>query len=619
MYRRPLRHSFALAMLIALIVPLLAACGGQTAAPDSSTSTGDTAANSGATATSGEGNSTAATAPAAEEQTTEAAGGATTTTTGGSTVGSIPGVFRFNLGTEPSTADPQTMSFSDEITFGLMNYQPLMSFNLDLEPIPGQAESVEVSDDGKVYTFKLRPDSKYSDGSPLTAENFEFAWKRLADPELAGEYQFIGCGLIEGFSEYAVTTCPDAEGNTKTVTEALELDLETLREGVGVNAIDEQTLEIRLTTATPYFPSIAAMWVGAPVKQENVEVGPDWWYEPENYIGNGPFKLVEWDHENRAVWERNPNWVLGPAKLERVEMAMITEGQVAFEAYKNNELDAVGIAREDLEAIEADPQLQNQIVSLKPRYSFYLGFNLRRAPFDNPKVRQAFAYAFDRVAYANDIEGGLALPSYTFIPPGIPGHLEGEEPYKLDPDKAKQLLTEAGYPNGQGLPEIKLTYNQSSRNQTRFEWMANQIKQNLGIDVALDPVDANAYSELTKDPATTPQMFFLGWGPDYPDPQNYWSSVFKTGTSQAAEIGYSNPQFDQLTEQADREADPQKRLDLYKQASDLFIEDSPVVFMYYTQAKVLVKPWVQGISGETITPLDFMLASYNLQNITSGQ
>jgi oligopeptide transport system substrate-binding protein len=553
----------------------------------------------------------AAEATAATDATSEA-------TTGGTTSANAEaGVFRINLGGEPSTADPQVMSFSDEITVGMLNYQPLMSFNKDLEPIPGQAESVEVSEDGKVYTFKLRPDSKYSDGSPLTAEDFEFAWKRLADPELAGNYQFIGCGLIEGFSEYAATTCPDAEGNTKTITDLQSLDLEALREGVGVNAVDEQTLEVTLTTPAPYFPAIAALWVGAPVKQSTVEAGADWWYDAENYIGNGPFKLVEWDHDNRMVWEPNENYngPLGPVKLQRIEMAMITEAQVAFEAYKNGELDQVGVVAEYLQEVQGDPTLSAELKDESPRYSFYLGYNTQIAPFDNKTVRQAFSYALDRESYVRDVLGGIGLPAYTFIPPGIPGHLEGEQPYAFDPAKAKEVLAEAGFPNGEGLPQIKLTYAQTAIGQTRMEWLANQIRTNLGIEVQLDPVDPNAYSSLFDSPETTPQMFLLGWGPDFPDPQNYYSTVFKTGTSSAARTGFSSKEFDELTEQADREADPQKRLDLYKQANDILLDEAPVTFLYYSQPKVLTKPYVKGVSPEDTTPLDFFPGSYNLPNV----
>lgn len=606
------RKKFAMLLFAALFLPILAACGGGGTTP----ATPSEAAQAPSEAASAAPSEAPETSP---EASAEASEEASAPVSDGPTAGAAqPGVFRYNLGGEPSTADPQVMSFSDEITFAELNYESLMTFNSDLEPIPGAAETMDVSEDGTVYTFTLRENSVYSDGSPLTAEDFEFAWKRLADPELAGNYQFIGCDLIVGYSEYAATTCPNEEGETLTITEVQELDLDALREGVGVNAIDDQTLEIRLEQPTPYFPAIATMWVGAPVRQADVETADDWWYNPETYIGNGPFILTEWDHENRAVWERNPNYN-GPnaPQLERIEMAMITEPQVAFEAFQAGELDFVGVVSEFMPTIESDPELSEILYEEAPRYSFYIGYNTRIAPFDDVTVRQAFSYAIDREAYVNEVLGGFGQVAYTFIPPGIPGHIEpgDDPPYAFNPETAQQLLTEAGYPNGEGLPEIRLTYAQNQINQTRFEFLANQFRENLGIEVTLDPVDPNAYSSLFDAPETTPQMFFLGWGPDFPDPQNYYSTVFKTGTSSAARTGFSSPEFDELTVQADRESDPERRLELYNQASDVLLEEAPVTFIYYTQARYLVRPYVTGMLPEDTTPLDPFPGYYNLPEV----
>ncbi len=515
-----------------------------------------------------------------------------------------------NHGAEPDTVDPQKASFVGEIAFIMMNYQPLMRFDKDGNPVPGAAESMEVSEDGTVYTFKIPADSKYSDGSPLTARDFEYAWKRLADPETAGEYQSLPCGIIKGYSEYSAVACQG-----KTMTETMELDLETLRNNLGVRALDDQTLQIELEQPAPYFPAMAALWIGAPVRQQDVESGEDWWYDPATYIGNGPFILKEWDHGNRAVWEPNPNWRLGPVKLQRVEWSMITESQVAFQAFQNNELDILGVAAEDLPTIQSDPVLSQQLVDVPGSCTFYIGFNTTKPPFDNIKVRQAFAQAFDREAYVRDVLKGLGKPTQTFIPPGFPGY-EPSDQWSFNPEAAKQTLAEAGYPNGQGLPEIKLTYSQSARNQVRFEFLANQIRQNLGIDVVLDPVDPTAYTALTKDPATTPQMFFLGWCADYPDPQN-WISLWRTGGILQNRLGWSNARLDELTAKADVSQDPEERMRLYSEAQKILIEEAPVVFMYNDAGKLLVRPYVKGISEETITPLDPAIPGFyaNLQNI----
>ncbi len=534
-----------------------------------------------------------------------AAGGTGTTDTGSAE----PGVLRLNVGSEPDTIDPQKASFVGEIQFIMMNYQPLMTFDQDMKPIPGAAESMEVSEDGLTYTFKLPADAQYSNGDPLTAQNFVYAFQRLADPETAGEYQTLLCGTIKGYSEYSAAAC-----GGQTITETLELDLETLRNNLGVRAVDDQTLEIQLENPAPYFPSMMALWIGAPVREEDVAAGEDWWYDPETYIGNGPFQLVEWEHDARAVWEANPNWRLGPIKLERVEYNMINESQVAFQAYQSGELDIGGVAAEDLAAVQADPELNQQVIEVPGSCTFYLGFNNTKAPFDNKQVRQAFAQAIDREAWVRDVLQGQGSPTQTFIPPGFPGYEETDQ-WSYNPEAARQALADAGFANGQGLPEIKLTFSSSARNQVRYEWLASQFRENLGIDVVLDPVDPTAYTALTKDLATTPQMYILGWCADYPDPQNWLSTVFKTGGIGAGRIGYSNPEFDRLVDQADRTPPGPERDQLYSQAQNILIEDAPVVFFWNNPGRMLVKPYVKGVTEETVTPLDYIPGFFNLQNL----
>jgi oligopeptide transport system substrate-binding protein len=600
----------------------LAACGGapQGGAPGEQAGTtaatapvGETGATEAPAATEVSAGETAATEAPAEDTPAPATGA-----TGG-TGTAEPGVLRYALTAEPDTVDPQKTSFSEENQFVMLNYQPLMSFDTQMQPIPGAAESVDVSEDGLTYTFKIRPDSKYSDGSPLTAANFEYAWKRLGDPEVSGEYGNLLCDVVKGYAEYAVTVCPDANGATKTLTEALELDLEALRANVGVTAVDDSTLQIELLQPTPYFLGIAGIWIGAPTREQDVELGEDWWYDPANYVGNGPFMLVEWEHDSRVVWEPNPNYngPLGPVKLERIVAQIIKEPELRFQAYRNGELDLVALRRQDFAVVDADPQLSQEKYTRAPDATFYLGFNNARPPFDNKAVRQAFSQALDREAWARDAIGPVATPWQSFVPPSIPGYeaLQSDQ-WSFDAEAAQQALADAGYPNGEGLPEIKLTYSQNQTNQQIMEWIASQLQTNLNVQVTLDPVDPTAYTALTKEPETTPQLFLLGWGPDYPDVQNWLSVVFRTGGNAADDISFSNAEFDRLTAEADRETDPERRSELYKQAQDILLEEAPVIFMHYRQPIGLKKPYVKGIETDTTSPLDKFPGFYNLPNIT---
>jgi len=585
---RTLRNTAAVALMLVLIVPLLAACGGTPAAAPATAVPAPTAA------------ATKAPAVAPTTAPTEVAAGA-----------AEAGVLRRNLGGEPDNIDPQQASFTGEIQFIMMAYQGLMTFDKDMKPIPAAAESVSASTDGLKYTFKIRPGSKYSDGTPLTAKNFEYAWHRLANPETAGQYQSLPCGIIKGYSEWSAAACQG-----KTMTDTMALDLKKLEADYGVKAIDDNTLEIELTAPAPYFLSMAALWIGVPVREEDAAKGSDWWYDPANYIGNGPFVLKEWDHDNKVIWEPNPNYngPLGPVKLKKVEYFMISESQVAFQAYQNGELDILGVAAEDLGTVESDPVLSKDVINNVGSCTFGFYLNPQKAPFDNVKVRQAFAQAFDREAWIKDINNGIGHATQSFIPPGFPGYQADLQPWPFDAAAAKKTLADAGFPNGKGLPEIKLTYASSARANARFEWVANQIKANLGIEATLDPVDPTAYTALTKDKATTPQMYYLGWCADYPDPQN-WISLFQTNGLLASRINYSNAALDKLIKQADVEQDTAKRADLYAKAQKILVEDAPVVFLQNDGGPVLVKPYVKGVTEQTITPIDYWLGFFNLPNV----
>jgi len=202
--------------------------------------------------------------------------------------------------------------------------------------------------------------------------------------------------------------------------------------------------------------------------------------------------------------------------------------------------------------------------------------------------------------------------AYSFIPPGFPGYQADLKLWEFDPEAAKALIAESTYGGVDKLPEIKLTYSSSARNNARFEWVANQLKQNLGIDAVLDPVDPTAYSALTKE--NPPQVFSLGWCADYPDPQN-WISLFQTNGLLSTRVGYSNPEFDALIKQADVEQDPAKRAELYAQAQEILVTDAPISFTRNDGGPVLVKPYVQGVTSDTVTPIDYWPGFFNLPNV----
>jgi oligopeptide transport system substrate-binding protein len=230
-------------------------------------------------------------------------------------------------------------------------------------------------------------------------------------------------------------------------------------------------------------------------------------------------------------------------------------------------------------------------------------YNGQPSPFTDAKVREAFFYAFDAVSWARDVDANLSVPTWTWIPPGYPGYdPDGATPlYDVEKAKAALAASTFGGPEKLNALGLKLTYGDSPRNKVRSEWLVNNYKVNLGVDIALDPVDATTFTALTKDPKTFPLLARQGWCADYPDPQNWLSVYWKSETTFAQRMGYVNTDFDALVAEADVTVDPVKRADLYMQAQKLLLSDFPSAFGYNNLNHYLVKPWVKGLLA---TPQD---------------
>jgi oligopeptide transport system substrate-binding protein len=523
----------------------------------------------------------------------------TSPTPGNASAIDTAGELNTNTGGEPDTIDPQKESFVNEVAQTMMVFEALMGFDpKTLRPIPAAAkDQPKVSADGLTYTYTLRDGLKYSDGTAVTTKDFAYGFTRLCDPNVAGEYAFTG---------YVIIGCED--WNNMDVKKATPAELAAAKAKLGITT-DATTITFKLTEQAPYFNSIAALWVGVPSRESDVTKGGDKWTEPATFIGNGPFKLTEWKHNEKMVYERNDNY-RAPAKLKKWTKVMINEGAVAFAAYRNNELDAVGVAAEDLRTVDSDADLKAQLRDVPGSCTFYYGFNTKRAPFTDAKVRLAFAQAFDRNAFITDVQK-IGKPAEAFIPPGLPGYDKDDHAQKFDPAAAKASLQSSSFNGKPELTGIKFTYSSSARAKTRIEWAQQQWKTNLGIDVTPDPVDRTTFSQLVKKAETTPLLFSLGWCADYPDQQDWLTTVF-ISNSTVTRTGYNNPEFDKTVKLADKEPDPKKRDDLYVTASRLLSKDAPVAFLFYSATKYLLKPYVKGV---TDTALDFEIGIFDITSI----
>ncbi len=489
---------------------------------------------------------------------------------------------RINAGAFPDNLDPQQLANENEISHVGLLYEPLVSLDTDLKPIPGAAEGWQVLDDGRTYIFKLRPGLKYSDGQPLTAKDFEYAFKRAADPLVAGQLQSDTFD-IEGAEAYATA-------NVKTMSQA---ELAALRDRVGVHARDDTTLEFRLVKPAPYFPYVLSTPIGYPVRKDMAARGENWHLKAENQVGNGPFMLQELNETaGRAVFVPNPNWHGPKPMADQIVFHYVTDPNVALQAYRNGELDIVRLSAPQLSAVHQDATLSKQAIVTSGACTGGFAFNQTRPPFDQRDVRLAFAKAFDRERYAQAIAGGLATPSLSWLPKDAPGYDPNIGSAQLfDPTAARQLLATAGYPGGEGLPEIKLNYPSVPQGKTVAEFIAAQYQQNLGIRLVLEPLDLKQFAALAKDVTTLPPFVNASWCGDYADPHAWFTTAWRSTAPMAKVSGYKNPALDKLMEAADTEPDSSRRIEMYQQAERIIL-DEDVAFLPVTQAETayLIKP-----------------------------
>jgi oligopeptide transport system substrate-binding protein len=496
-------------------------------------------------------------------------------------------------GAWPDTLDPQKASFTQEIAVLALNYEGLTRFDRHLKTVPAAAEKWESNAQSTEWTFTLRDDLKYSDGTRLSARDFAEAIYYSLDPRSPGDYQQTFF-MIKGAAEIVNTAVP---------TDAARLPV--LKRRLGVETPNDRTIRFKLTQPTPYFPTLTGIWVAYPSKQSSFATGELWWENPALMVGNGPFQITKIDGTNGVIeFRANPHYWAGKAKLAGVRMLYMDDAVVGLQAYRNGEVDMLKPDANDIVTLKGDPQLSKELHEYAGACTIGFEFNLARQPFDNRKVREAFAYAFDRRSFIRDVLKDSGVETLTWISPGYPGYDDDERRFAFDPERARRVLAEAGFPEGRDLPEIKLTYpSNNPYQQARNEYLVQMYKKNLGVDLVLDPVDGATLVAMQKDAQTFPQFVRGGWCADYPDQQSWLSTFWHSRTQFARNIGYRNSAADRLMDAADGETDPAKRRDLYRQAQDLIVGDVPMAIVYNPKNVFLVKPYVAGLE---LTPQDGM-------------
>jgi len=496
-----------------------------------------------------------------------------------------------NLGTEPPTIDPALTTDTTSVQCVELLFLGLTDFDdQTLEVIPELATEWSASADGLTWTFKMRKDvqwvqydpatEKVTKHRPVTAHDVVYGVKRTINPETASDYAYV---------DYIIK-------NAEAVNTGESADLDS----IGVRAVDDYTVEFTLEQAAGYFPGIAGMWVNRPQPQESIEAGGDKWTEPGTIWSNGAYMLSVWEHEHRMVMVKNPHhFDAKNVSIEQINWVMVTEESTAFAMYENGELDVANPPLDDMDRVKADPVLSKELYIAPSLCTYYFGFNTTKPPFDNVKVRQAFSYAVDRQKLIDTVTKGEQKPAKSFACPGIFGSVAENDEFEgitFDPAKAKQLLAEAGYPDGQGLPEITLMFNTSEGHQKIAEFAQQSWKENLGVEVKLANQEWAVYLDTLDEDA--PQIYRNGWCADYPDANNWLLEVFHPTKSQ------NNPKWDpqspsaqafiEAVEKAAASSDPEERKKLYFEAEKILCVDEAIIIpVYYYTRVVCTKPYVE--------------------------
>lgn len=465
------------------------------------------------------------------------------------------GTLRIAIGTDPKRLDPAfstdtvTGRIVQQIFNGLVQFKPGTT-----EIIPDLAESWEISEDGKVYTFKIRRGVKFHNGREVTAHDFEYSFKRVMDPKTASPR----ANFYEEVEE--------------------------------VKAVDDYTFQIKLKRPFAPFISKLAYSCFFVVPREEVERLGDAGFG-EHPVGTGPFILKEWRHDDRLVLVANQEYYAGRPYLDKIVVRVIPEPQTALLEFENGNLDLTGIPVAEWNRITHRSKWKDYVISSPTLNVFYIGLHCQKEPFKDVRVRQALSYVLDPGVIVDTILKGRAVRATGVLPPGMPCYKERPVPYPRNPEKARQLLKEAGYPEGL---EFTLTSYESPDQQQFNEVYLEQLK-NTGFKMIIEQRDFGTLTELVDKGDV--EAYTLGWIADYPDPENFLQVLLHSKNWGPAGNGvrYKNEEVDRLLEQAVLETDMDKRCDLYQKAEDIIISEAPWIFTWHRIDSLVHQPWVHGI------------------------
>lgn len=496
-------------------------------------------------------------------------------------------VLRYALEAEPATLDPAKSTAIPESLVELQLFEGLTRLNSKDQPEPGTAERWEITADGLTYVFYLRSNAKWSNGEAVTASDFEFAWKRALHPDFASEnaYMLFPLKNAQAYNERKVSA-----------------------DSVGVKARDEHTLVVTLEKPTAYFLSLTAFHAFYPVYQKTAAANPDKWAnDADSFVGNGPFKMTGWVHSGQITFAKNDfYWNAGAVKLNRMEWPISDSQATRLALIENKQVDMMV----EPPVVEQDRLMQEGLLKISPYLgTYYYVFNTRKPPLDNLKVRQALSLGINRDAIVTNVTKGGKKPAYAWVAPGLINPVtnldfreEGGNYVKEDIPLAKRLLSEAGYPDGQGLPPITILFNTGEMHKAIAEAIQEMWKQNLGVTATLTNQESKVF--LASRTQGEFQIARSSWVGDYADPMTFMD-VFKDPGNDAR---YNNPAYNTLIEQAQTTMDQKIRMQAMHEGEKMLFADAVILPIYYTTQPFVVRPYVKGYFWSVLGLADFKTA-----------
>jgi oligopeptide transport system substrate-binding protein len=496
---------------------------------------------------------------------------------------------RVLLDDQPQSLDPGQSQYSFENAVLRVIGEPLLKPLSDLSGVaPAAAESYDVNGNGTQYVFHLRKTAQWWDGTPVKAQDFVYAWRRLIDPRLAAPTGTFFAGAINNGDKVSIL---DPQRDASRIDAGLQ--------SLGLAAVDDYTFQVSLSRPDPAFLWLAAMPSGAPIRQDVVaKNGDKWSASPSTLMTNGPFRVSEVVAGDHITVTRNPHYWGPKPTLTDITFVVVKDGAAALEKFKSGGLDVIDVQPAQATGVTADTQLAKRLVKTPDLTVYWLAFHVASPRLGNSHVRLALAEAIDRKAFIQQIFQGQGQPAETFIPQGMHGYsadLVGVQ--KFDIAQARAELSSAGVSPAQ-LSGLRLSYDKSSDfGKATATFVQNQLKTNLGVSVALDPLDANTLgSRLSSGNFDIAGP--LGWTADYPDPAD-WFQIFLT-TNFNNYSRYQNGHYDDLVNVAATDVDAARRDQEYVQAQKQLVTDAPVAFLAQSLNWYLVQPYVHGVSTSPV-------------------